>query len=130
MRKDRLARRLVVDDRTTYLWSVRHKHRDGEARRDVLNLSLDGALTRIVFRQGERGGVSDGRSYVGCVATGPGKLLNLREPGVVRHFVDELRARGLLPGTAELDGWDLFDAVLRRAAAATPAAPPGCPPGP
>jgi hypothetical protein len=71
-----------------------------------------------------------GQSYAGCVSTGPGKLLNLNEPGVVRHLIDEARERGLLPGAAELDGWDLFDAVLRRAAAATAAAPPGFPRGP
>ncbi|MCX4860331.1 hypothetical protein [Streptomyces canus] len=71
-----------------------------------------------------------GYSYAGCAATGPGKLLNLNEPGVVRHLIDEATDPGLLPGAAELEGWDLFDAVLSRAAAATPAAPPGCPPGP
>ncbi|WP_406157372.1 hypothetical protein OG806_17425 [Streptomyces sp. NBC_00882] len=97
MRKDRAARTLVVDDRTTYLWSVRHKHRDGDVRRDVLHLVLDGVRTRVVFREGERRGISDGYG---------------------------------LPGAAELDGWDLFDVVLRCAAAATAAAPPGCPPGP
>ncbi|MFF4268746.1 hypothetical protein [Streptomyces sp. NPDC001536] len=130
MRNDRRLRRLVVDERTAYLWSVRHNRREDDARRDVLNLYRDGVRTRIVFRQGERGAVSDGYSYVGCVATGPGKLLNLREPGVVRGLVDEATERGLLPGPAELDGWDLFDAVLRRAAAATPEAPQGSPPGP
>ncbi|MDF3144773.1 MULTISPECIES: hypothetical protein [unclassified Streptomyces] len=130
MSNDRRLRRLVVDERTTYLWSVRHKHGDGDVRRDVLNLTLDGVRTRIVFREGEGRGISDGYSYVGCVATGPGKLLNLREPGVVRGLVDEATARGLLPGSAELDGWELFDAVLSRAATATPAVPPGSPPGP
>ncbi|WP_369169298.1 hypothetical protein AB5J49_15935 [Streptomyces sp. R28] len=134
MGNDRRLRRLVVDERTTYLWSVRHQHGDGEGEgdvhRDVLHLTLDGVRTRIVFREGEGRAVSYGHAYVGCVATGPGKLLNLREPGVVRALVDEATARGLLPGAAELDGWELFDAVLSRAAAATPAAPPGSPPGP
>ncbi|MET9829312.1 hypothetical protein ABZ078_08380 [Streptomyces sp. NPDC006385] len=130
MGNDRRLRRLVVDERTAYLWSVRHKHGDGDVCREVLSLTLDGVRTRIVFRAGEGRGVSDGYAYVGCVATGPGRLLNLREPGVVRGLVDEATARGLLPGQAELDGWELFDAVLSRAAAATPEAPPGCPPGP
>ncbi|MFJ8533513.1 hypothetical protein [Streptomyces sp. NPDC093591] len=130
MRNDRRLRRLVVDERTTYLWSVRHKHGDGDACREVLHLHLDAVRTRIVFREGAGRAVSDGYSYVGCVATGPGKLLNLREPGVVRGLVDEATDRGLLPGDGELDGWELFDAVLSRAAAATPAAPPDCPPGP
>lgn len=113
-----------MDERTTYLWSVRLQHADGDVRREVLHLALEGARTRIVFREGAGRAVSGGCSYVGCVATGPGKLLNLREPGVVRGLVDEATARGLLPGAVELDGWELFDAVLSRAAA-TPAAPPG-----
>ncbi|MFE0255938.1 hypothetical protein [Streptomyces sp. NPDC059010] len=138
MRSDRRLRRLVVDERTTYLWSVRHKHRDGDVCREVLSLYLDGARARIVFRSGEAGSgrvVAEGHWYSGCVADGRGNLLNLREPGVVRAFVDEARARGLLRGGGELDGWELFPAVaatvdVRSAAAATPAAPPGCPPGP
>lgn len=132
MGNDRRLRRLVVDGRTTYLWSVRHKHGGdgGDVCREVLSLALDGVRTRIVFREGEGRGISDGYSYVGCVATGPGRLLNLREPGVVRGIVDEATVRGLLSASAELDGWELFDAVLSRAAAATPATPPGSPPGP
>ncbi|MFK4100062.1 hypothetical protein ACI2L1_08260 [Streptomyces sp. NPDC019531] len=129
MRKYRAARRLVVDDRT-YIWSFRHKHRDGDVCRDVLNLVLDGVRTRIVFRQGAGRGISCCYAHDGFVATGPGRSLNLNEPGTVRRLVDEATERGLLPGAAELDGWDLFDAVLSRAAAATPATPPGCPPGP
>ncbi|MFI6008888.1 hypothetical protein ACIBAG_08655 [Streptomyces sp. NPDC051243] len=138
MRSDRRLRRLVVDERTTYLWSVRHKHRDGDVCREVLNLYRDGTRTRIVFREGGAGSgrvVAEGYFFSGCVADGPGNALNLREPGVVRALVDEAEARGLLPGGGELDGWELFPAAaeavgLRRAAAATPAAPPGCPPGP
>ncbi|GAA4051433.1 hypothetical protein [Streptomyces shaanxiensis] len=128
MRNDRRLRRLVVDERTTYLWSVRHKHRDGDVCREVLNLYRDGARTRIVFREGEPGSgrvVAEGYFFSGCVADGRGDLLNLREPGVVRALVDEAETRGLLSGGAELDGWELFPAVaeavdLRRAAAATP----------
>ncbi|CAM5599100.1 hypothetical protein SCANM124S_06536 [Streptomyces canus] len=129
MRKDGAVRRLVVGDRT-YRWSLRHKHRDGDVCRDVLHLVLDGVRTRIVFRTGEGRGISCCYAHDGFVATGPGRALCLNEPGTVRRLVDEATDRGLLPGAAELDGWDLFDAVLRRAAAATPAAPPGCPPGP
>ncbi|WP_406176730.1 hypothetical protein [Streptomyces canus] len=129
MRKDGAVRRLVVGDRT-YMWSLRHKHRDGDVCRDVLHLVLDGIRTRIVFREGEGRGISSCYAHDGFVATGPGRALCLNEPGTVRRLVDEATDRGLLPGAAELDGWDLFDAVLRRAAAATPAAPPGCPPGP
>lgn len=117
-----------MDERTTYLWSVRHKHRDGDVCREVLNLYRDGARTRIVFREGEPGSgrvVAEGYFFSGCVADGRGDLLNLREPGVVRALVDEAETRGLLSGGAELDGWELFPAVaeavdLRRAAAATP----------
>ena len=129
MRKDGAVRRLVVDDRT-YRWSLRHKHHDGDVCRDVLHLVLDGIRTRIVFREGEGRGISSCYAHDGFVATGPGRALCLNEPGTVRRLVDEATDRGLLPGAAELDGWDLFDAVLRRAAAATAAAPPGFPPGP
>ncbi|MER5938729.1 hypothetical protein ABT121_15560 [Streptomyces sp. NPDC001928] len=138
MRSNRRLRRLVVDERTTYLWSVRHKHRDADVCREVLNLYLDGARTRVVFRAGEAGSgryVADGYWFSGCVGDGRGNLLNLREPGVVRALVDEASRRELLPGKGELDGWELFQAVaeaveLNRAAAATPEAPRGCPPGP
>ncbi len=136
MRNDRRARRLVVDDRTAWFWTVRHKHRDGDVCREVLSLGLDGVRTRIVFREGDGRVVAGGYWYSGCVADGHGAFLNLREPGVVRAFVDEATARGLLPGHGELDGWELLPAVAetvelrRRAAAATPAAPPGSPPGP
>ncbi|MFG2552745.1 hypothetical protein ACGFWF_22715 [Streptomyces sp. NPDC048581] len=114
MRSDRRLRRLVVDERTTYLWSVRHKHRDGDVCREVLNLYRDGTRTRIVFRVGEAGSgrvVAEGWFFSGCVADGRGALLNLREPGAVRALVDEAEARGLLPGSGELDGWELFSAV-------------------
>lgn len=130
-----------MDERTTYLWSVRHKHRDGDVCREVLNLCLDGARTRFVFRSGEPGSgryVADGYWFAGCVADGRGNLLNLREPGVVRALVDEAARRKLLPGKGELDGWELFQSVVEaveavevsRAAAATPGVPPGSHPGP
>ncbi|MEV4253983.1 hypothetical protein AB0J52_12560 [Spirillospora sp. NPDC049652] len=40
--------------------------------------------------------------------------LNLHEPGTVRALLDEAVAGGLWPsaGTAEVDGWPLFDAVV------------------
>ncbi|MER6289698.1 hypothetical protein [Streptomyces sviceus] len=129
MRKDGAVRKLGVGDRA-YRWSLRHKHRDGDVCRDVLHLVLDGVRTRIVFRQGQGRGISSCRAHDGFVATGPGKSLNLNEPGTVRRLVDEATERGLLPRGGELDGWDLFDAVLSRAAAATAGVPPGCPPGP
>jgi hypothetical protein len=144
MRETRRVRELVVDGSARYTWWVRHRHGrgEGEVCREVLTLHRDGVRTLVVFREGEDRAISRGRSYTGCVATGPGRLLNLREPGVVRAIVDEATARGLLPdaGTdtdtvsaeveVEVDGWELFDTVLSRAAAATPAAPPGSPPGP
>jgi hypothetical protein len=141
MRSDRRFRRLVVDERTAYWWSLRQKRgRDG-VWRDVLSLNRDGTRTRIVFRPGGPGSgryVSEGDIWFqGCAADGRGDLINLREPGVVRALIDEADRRGLLTGTREreLDGWELFHPVaeaveLSRAAAATPGAPRGCPPGP
>ncbi len=131
MRNDRSLRRLVLDERTVYLWNVRHRHGGSEPCRETLTLLRDGIRTRIVFRSGEgrdagggypghSGGVSDAHHYV-----------NLHEPGVVRALVDEAAKRGLLSGGDELNGWELLPAVaVSRAAAATPEAPPDCPPGP
>ncbi|MEV0171772.1 hypothetical protein AB0I00_11725 [Streptomyces sp. NPDC050803] len=131
MRNDRKPRRLVVDERTVYWWTVRHEHLDGDVCREVLNLNLDGVRARIVFAGGEGRIVSGGAYWhSGLVAESAGPALNLREPGVVRAFVDEAGRRGLLPGSGELDGWELFPAVLVSRTAATPGAPPDCPPGP
>lgn len=135
MSDQRRRRILVVDATTSYVWTVRHRHGDGQPCREILTLGRDGARIRIVFRDGEgrssggggyghSGGVSDREHY-----------LNLHEPGVVRAFVDEAAKRELLERDGELDGWELFPAVVRavalsRAAAATAEAPPDCPPGP
>ena len=46
-----------------------------------------------------------------------GRYLNLNEPGVIRALLDEALARGWQTGTsarAEMEGWDLFDAVFAR----------------
>jgi hypothetical protein len=116
MGNDRRIRRLVVGD-TTWLWSVRHEHAEC---REILSLHRDGAgvTLRVVFRAGPGRYVADGHWYSGCVTTGHGNLINLREPGVVRRILDEFAARGALPetsGETELDGWPIFDALVGRA---------------
>ncbi|AVH61453.1 hypothetical protein C4B68_27045 [Streptomyces dengpaensis] len=124
-----------MDEQTTYFWSYRQKRgRDG-VWRDALTLYRDGTRTRFVFHAGEAGSgryTSEGGYWMeGCLADGRGNLLNLREPGVVRALVDEAGRRGLLTGAGELDGWELFRAVVvSRSAAATAGVPPGSPPGP
>ncbi|MEW2284629.1 hypothetical protein [Streptomyces sp. NPDC047841] len=150
MRSHHRLRRLVVADGTVHRWTVRHKHADRDACREVLSLYRNGVPTRIVFRAGEVGSgryVSDGYGYAGCVLDGRGNPLNLREPRVVRAVVDEVERPGLLPGRGEVDGRELFHRVVEavdavegaraataadvsRAAAATPAVRRGCPPGP
>ncbi|KUN28918.1 hypothetical protein AQJ23_08340 [Streptomyces antibioticus] len=139
MRKDRRLRRLVVDERTIYLWNFRQKQGPDGVWRDTLTLHRDGRRTRIVFRPGGPGSgryVSEGHPWFqGCAGDGRGNLVNLREPAVVRALVDEATRRGPLPDGGELDGWELFPAVVeavevKRAAAATPGVPPGSPPGP
>ncbi|WP_405644128.1 hypothetical protein [Streptomyces sp. NBC_00019] len=140
MRNDRRLRRLVVDERTTYLWNFRQKKGPDGVWRDIVTLHREGNRTRIVFRAGGPGSrryVSEGHPWFqGYAADGQGEGINLREPGVVRALLDEAARRGLLrPGDRELDGWELFYAVaetvdLKCAAAATPAAPQGSPPGP
>ncbi|MEU9652691.1 hypothetical protein AB0E00_27765 [Streptomyces sp. NPDC048110] len=120
MGDDRRQRRLVVDAGTTWLWSHRQKRgRDG-VWRDALTLHRDGVRARFVFRAGApdsgRWTTEGGSWYEGCVGDDRGNLLNLREPGVVRALVDEAGRRGLLPGPGdrpvELDGWELFPAVV------------------
>ncbi|MFB7651365.1 MULTISPECIES: hypothetical protein [unclassified Streptomyces] len=126
MGNDRRQRRLVVDERTTYLWSHRQKRgRDG-VWRDALTLYRDGVRVRFVFLacapDSGRWTTEGGYWYEGCVGDNRGNLLNLREPGVVRALVEEAGRRELLPwdgagdgigrGPVELDGWGLFPAVV------------------
>lgn len=122
MGNDRRLRRLVLDERTVYLWSFRHRHDSSQARptdcRHVLSLTREDGRTRtaIVFRPGPGRAVSDGYWEAGTVVDmtaqdGDRIWLNLYEPGVVRRLVDEATARGLLPpetGPRELDGWVLL----------------------
>lgn len=98
---------------TVWLWTVRHRHPEC---REVLSLHREGAgaTLRIVFRAGPGRLVADGLWYSGSVGDGRGRLFNLHEPGVVRLFLDEAAARGVLPevrGEREIDGWPLFDAL-------------------
>ncbi|MFF1696116.1 hypothetical protein ACFVXC_21215 [Streptomyces sp. NPDC058257] len=147
MRNDRRLRRLVVDDRTAYLWSFRHRHDSaaglgGADCRHILTLYREGSRfrTAIVFREGPGRVISEGHWVHGSLVDTRGdrvdrKWLNLYEPGAVRLLIDEAVARGPLPrgadgSTRELDGWTLFDGALSREAAATPATPPSSPPGP
>ncbi|WP_077798806.1 hypothetical protein [Streptomyces sp. JHA26] len=111
MRSGRRLRKLVVDGATAYVWSVRHRHSVTGPCQEVLALSRDGTRTRLVFRGGGGRYVPDGFLPSGCVAVGDDSL-NLHEPGVVRAFVDEAARRGLLDRSAELDGWELFPAVV------------------
>ncbi|MFJ8104672.1 hypothetical protein [Streptomyces sp. NPDC096132] len=114
MRDHRRLRRLVVDPTTTYLWTVRHRHGDGQPCRDVLTLSRDGVHTRIVFREGE-GRYVGGGAYTHSGGVGDRHHhLNLHRPGTVRALVDEATRRGLLDSAGELDGWELFAAVVGR----------------
>ncbi|MFE0818763.1 hypothetical protein ACFW4M_15360 [Streptomyces sp. NPDC058794] len=111
MRDGRRLRRLVVDEAAACVWSVRHRHSAAGPCQEVLTLSRDGTRTRLLFRGGEGRYVPDGFLPSGCVALGDAAL-NLHEPGVVRCFVDEAARRGLLDRSADLDGWELFPAVV------------------
>ncbi|MGW5862229.1 hypothetical protein ACWFRJ_08665 [Streptomyces sp. NPDC055239] len=147
MGNNRRLRRLVVDDRTAYLWSFRHRHgsaagKGGADCRYVLTLYREGSRfrTAIVFREGSGRVISEGCQEDGSLVDRAEdgvdlKWLNLYEPGAVRLLVDAAETRGLLPRGADgssrdLDGWVLFDDCLNRAAAATPATPPSSLPGP
>ncbi|MEU3251565.1 hypothetical protein [Streptomyces sp. NPDC006997] len=118
MGNDHRLRRLVVDERTAYDWTLRHSHAPDGGCRETLTLYRDPrTVTRIAFGSGEGRYVAEGYWYSGSVTDGRGNLLNLHEPGVVRAFVDEADRRGLLAapgaGTVEVDGWELFRAVVR-----------------
>ncbi|WP_407554921.1 hypothetical protein QOM21_34145 [Streptomyces sp. Pv4-95] len=61
--------------------------------------------------------IPDGYLHTGAVANALGDVLNLREPGVVRRFLDEAVARGVLPTSrteTEIDGRPPFDALAGR----------------
>ena len=111
MRKKGSLRRLVVDETTTYLWSVRHRHGDGRPCEEVVGLHRDGTCTRIVFREGPGRPVEGGYQPGHCVIDEHGNHLNLNEPGSVRALVDEAARRGLLPCARDLDGWELLRAI-------------------
>lgn len=129
MRKKGSLRRLVVDETTTCLWSVRHRHGDGRPCEEVVGLLRDGRRTRIVFREGPGRAVEGGYQPGGYVSDEHGNGLNLNEPGWgsphafegsggVRALVDEATRRGLLPGPREqeVDGWELLPAAAGRRA--------------
>ncbi|MEV5318273.1 hypothetical protein AB0K92_11550 [Streptomyces sp. NPDC052687] len=119
MRKKGSLRRLVVDETTTYLWSVRHRHGQGRPCEEVVGLLRDGRRTRIVFRAGPGRAVEGGYQPGGYVSDEHGNGLNLNEPGSVRALVDEAAGRGLLPGPREqeVDGWTLLPGAAARRAA-------------
>ncbi|WP_328944711.1 hypothetical protein OG259_27685 [Streptomyces sp. NBC_00250] len=116
MRRDRVPRRLTVDD-TVWLWTVGHRHdpdcltfltlRRTENRHSGL---------RLVFRDAPGRIVSGYPFGAGDIASTGGDILNLNEPGVVRRFLDEATARDLLPtahGIRDEDGWPLYDTLTK-----------------
>ncbi|GAA2477352.1 hypothetical protein GCM10010393_04380 [Streptomyces gobitricini] len=116
-----MPRRLVVDG-TTWLWSVRHRHRNrhDDCRESLTLRRADAphAQLRLVFRAVPGRLIRDAYWPSGALGDTHGNNLNLHEPGVVRRFLDEASARGLLPtahGVHEVDGWPLFDALAVRA---------------
>ncbi|GAA2227367.1 hypothetical protein GCM10010232_11270 [Streptomyces amakusaensis] len=119
-RKPLRPRRLITDPDTVHMWTVRHKHEGEQGRwrdcRTVLSLRREGTTPRlnIVFRPGDGWIIADGYDESGSVGDSERNWLNLHEPGVIRRFVDQVTARGLMPsrpGTVEIDGWPLFVAI-------------------
>ncbi|MEW2133695.1 hypothetical protein [Streptomyces sp. NPDC005435] len=131
MRSVRRVRRLALPDGTVHRWTVRHRHTPDTGCQEVLTLSREGTVLRIVFRDGPGRVLGTGAAYAhsGLVGDGHGRSVNLHRPAVVRAFVDAARQSGYTSG--ELDGWELLPAVtVTLASAATPEAPPHGPPGP
>ncbi|MFI1400171.1 hypothetical protein [Streptomyces sp. NPDC020681] len=117
-------RRLVVDEDTVYVWTVRHRHTSDRGAvsdcRTLLAVRREGTTARLefTFRQVKGRYIAETYFSSGDVGDTAQNWLNLYEPGVVRRLVDEATTRGLLPaayGTTEVDGWPLFDAVVAAA---------------
>ncbi|MET9379203.1 hypothetical protein ABZX98_34550 [Streptomyces sp. NPDC002992] len=114
MRRKGVLRKLVVDD-TVWLWGRRHRHPECREILSLRRTDTPHAQLRLVFRSGEGRAVAGFPLGEGEIIGGGGHWLNLNEPGVVRRFLDEAVARGLLPvanGVTEEDGWPLFDAIV------------------
>jgi hypothetical protein len=134
-RSSRTPRPLTVDGET-FLWTLRHEHRDAgtgdgyEDCREVLVVRRAGALGRIEisFACGPGRLVPDGHAPSGAVGTPDGAWLDLHEPGTVRALLEEAHDRGLGADSAavyEVDGWTLFPPVAaRRATHTSPAQGP------
>ncbi|WP_155348530.1 hypothetical protein [Acrocarpospora pleiomorpha] len=119
MKRERRVRRLVDGD-TIWFWSVRQKLDRGRYENCLLTLSLrrEGSRSRlsIVFRPGPDRVISNTYFEAGTVVAGPERnWLNLYEPNAVRGLLRIAAARGDLPtepGTREVDGWYLFEALV------------------
>ncbi|WP_432932731.1 hypothetical protein ACQPZZ_15745 [Microbispora sp. CA-135349] len=119
MKNDRRVRHLVDGD-TRWLWSVRQKldRNRYENCRLILSLWREDSRSRLsmVFRPGPDRIISNTYFEAGTVVALPEQnWLNLYEPKTVRRLLQIAAARGELPtgpGTKELDGWRLFDALM------------------
>ncbi len=119
--------RLTVGD-LTFRWWVSHTHGRGvrvpdrdvqDVCRQTLSIRREGAKgqLRVSFTEGPETAVAEGYFYAGCVGRVGEDLVNLNEPGVARAFLDEALARGWDPavsGEVRVDGWGMFDAVLKH----------------
>lgn len=113
----RKYRSLVVgDDR--FIWNVGHGcHECHEVVRFRRFGSAGDVLVVFRFDRGKGHYASNATAEIGTVGLRDGAWLNLQEPGASRALLDEVIARGWQPdanGRAELDGWELFDAVVAR----------------
>lgn len=113
MRREGAPRRLTVDG-TVWLWNVRHRHPDCRTVLSLRRAEHRHAQLRLVFRDGPGRIVAGYPFGLGDVASTGGAVLNLNKPGVVRRFLEEAEARGLLPtahGVREEDAWPLYDTL-------------------
>ncbi|MFB7359796.1 hypothetical protein [Streptomyces gardneri] len=119
MRRDGALRQLTVDG-TVWLWNVRHRHPDCRTVLTLRRAETRHAQLRLVFRDGPGRIVAGYPFGLGDVASTGGDILNLNKPGVVRRFLEEAAARGLLPtahGIREEDAWPLYDTLTDPAEA-------------
>ncbi|MEU6514104.1 hypothetical protein [Streptomyces sp. NPDC046978] len=102
-----------------YGWCFGHRHdrvRGYPGCSSMVTLWRSGSRTclRLVFQPASDRAIADGYFDEGAVVRlSDREYLNLHEPGSVRALLDEVLIRGLFPaaGSAEVDGWPLFDAV-------------------
>jgi hypothetical protein len=100
-----------------FLWAVGHFHTCETDCAETVRFRREGSSGHllVVFQARDGHTVADYLQHQGTARHADGRYLNLNKPGVIRALLDEAIARGWRADAtipAEMDGWDLFDAVF------------------